>query len=359
MAELHHDDVDIKAHAPTENPLATTPTREPSASDPQQASEARLSTQDLSAAQTFFRQLLAALQGAVRGQEAALESLIIALLSGGHVLLQGVPGVGKTLSARALAQCLDLQFRRVQFTPDLMPADLLGTLVYDNHSGDWSLHKGPVFTQILLADEINRTPPKTQAALLEAMQERQVSVEGQSHPLGADFFVVATQNPVELEGTYPLPEAQTDRFLLRVEIGYPAIEDEAALLADAAQGITARLSQLRPLANTETLAALRALLPRIFVDASVRQYVLALVQATRRSRLLRLGASPRAGLALLQAARSRALCHGRNHVLPDDVKALAASVLAHRLVLAPEAELDGRQATEIVATLLRTTEVPR
>lgn len=290
----------------------------------------------------------------VVGQTTAIDELLIGLLARGHVLLEGVPGVAKTLLARALSAAVGLEFGRVQFTPDLMPADLCGTRIYDPELKRWQVHKGPVFCEVLLADEINRTPPKTQAALLEAMEERQVTLDGQRWPLPSSFFVVATQNPLEFEGTYPLPEAQTDRFLLKIVIGYPAPEAELRLLELGARhtiALPAAVIEAEALSQAQDAAA------AIRVDDSVRRYVLSLVQATRSSSSLRLGASPRAGLMLVRAAQAKALLAGRTFVLPDDVKAIAIPVLRHRLALSTDAELDGLDVVAVVTTLLDTLPV--
>ena len=291
----------------------------------------------------------ASLARVVLGQDDAVRDVLVALLADGHVLLEGVPGVAKTLLARALAASLGLTFTRVQFTPDLMPADLLGTRVWNAEARAWELHRGPVFTDVLLADEVNRTPPKTQAALLEAMEERQVTLDGQRHALGDAFFVVATENPLEFEGTYPLPEAQTDRFLLQIRMTYPTEEAELALLARGrAHGPPVVDAQL----SRESLLALRATVARVRVDESVRRYVLAIARATRADPLLKLGASPRAGLMLVAAAQAVALMAGRAFVLPDDVKSVARPVLRHRLALSTEAELDGADVERVLGAVL-------
>jgi MoxR-like ATPase len=312
-----------------------------------------LTDDDATTAAASIHALETALSQVVLGQEHAVRELVVGVLADGHVLLEGVPGVAKTLLARALAASLRLQFARVQFTPDLMPSDLLGTRIYDAASKTWEQHKGPVFTDVLLADELNRTPPKTQAALLEAMQERQVTLDGERHDLGRAFFVIATENPLEFEGTYPLPEAQTDRFLLRIVMGYPS---EAAELQLLARGDGHRPHLPEPVLDRAGLLALRDDVDRVRVDESVRAYVLRLVRATRGHPSLKLGASPRAGLLWLRAARAQALAAGRAYVLPDDVKVLARPVLMHRLLLSTEAELDGVSLADVLTRLL--DEVP-
>jgi MoxR-like ATPase len=289
-----------------------------------------------------------ALSSVVVGQPAAVRSLCIGLFADGHVLLEGAPGVAKTLLARTIAGALELRFHRVQFTPDLMPADLIGTRIWNPEPRAWELHTGPVFTDVLLADEINRTPPKTQAALLEAMEERQVTIDGERHDLGDAFFVIATENPLEFEGTYPLPEAQTDRFLLKITLGYPPESDELELLRRGPQ----HRVPMKAVLKKDALHALRTDAKRVRVDDSVRKYALSLLRATRASTSLKLGASPRAGLMLLAAAQVESLIEGRSFVLPDDVKAVARPVLRHRLALSTEAELDGLDADRVLTSIL-------
>jgi len=306
--------------------------------------------------------LRASLGQIIVGQQDAINELLAALLAGGHVLLEGVPGVAKTLLARSLAQALGLDFGRIQFTPDLMPADIVGTSLFDFQGGSFRLHKGPVFTQVLLADEINRTPPKTQAALLEAMEERQATIEGTTHALPRPFFVVATQNPIDHEGTYPLPEAQLDRFLLKVVLDYPKPDEELEIYARFLSGRLAfggDAPVLEPVFGEGELAAWQAALSEVHVEAPVLTYLRDLVQATRASPFVSAGASPRAGIAWLAAARARAAMDGRDFVIPDDLKALAGPVLRHRLLLTPEAELDGRTADDVLTGLMASVEAPR
>jgi MoxR-like ATPase len=296
------------------------------------------------------------------GQRDALTGLLIALLAQRHVLLEGVPGTAKTLMVRSLGAVLGLSFGRIQFTPDLMPSDILGTHVFDLQSGAFRLTKGPIFTELLLSDEINRAPAKAQSALLEAMQERQVSIDGQRHPLGEFFTVFATQNPVEHEGTYPLPEAQLDRFLLKVQVGYPSADEEDVVLArvsaDAGAGELSP-AQLRPILQKPQILAARSLAAHVTIDDKVRGYIRDLMRATRVTPMLLLGAGPRAGVHLLVASRWAALLDGRAFVTPDDVQGMLHSVICHRLVLAPEIELDGLSAAEVIDRVASSVQVPR
>ncbi|GAA0337654.1 MoxR family ATPase [Actinoallomurus spadix] len=312
------------------------------------------------------RTALTALRGevakAVVGQDSVVTGLVIALLCRGHVLLEGVPGVAKTLLIRTLAQALKLDFKRVQFTPDLMPGDVTGSLVYDNRTSEFEFREGPIFTNLLLADEINRTPPKTQASLLESMEERQVSVEGQPRPLPDPFVVCATQNPVEYEGTYPLPEAQLDRFLVKLNVPVPSREDEIAVLQRHASGFDPRdlgAAGVTPVAGPEDLAAGREAVRRVHVDPKVSGYIVDLCRATRQSPSLQLGVSPRGATALLATARAWAWLSGRDYVRPDDVKALARPTLRHRVQLRPEAELEGATTDGVLEGILTTVPAPR
>jgi MoxR-like ATPase len=294
----------------------------------------------------------------VVGQEEALARAMCALACRGHVLFEGPPGVAKTLLARALSRALDLDFARVSFTPDMLPSDLTGTMIL--RGSELAFRPGPVFTNVLLADEINRTPPKTQAALLEAMQEGQVSVDAQARPLPDPFLVLATQNPIEYEGTYPLPEAQLDRFLMRVRVGYPSAEAERAMLALPRRGVEDRaLDGVSPVGGREALAQATAQVDAVTVADEVAGYVVEVVRATRALPSVTLGASPRAAVHLLAAARAAACLAGRAFVTPDDVAEIAPAVLGHRLILTPEAELERVDAESAIASVLQATPVPR
>jgi MoxR-like ATPase len=292
----------------------------------------------------------------VRAPEETLRLVVLCLVAEGHLIIEDFPGVGKTMLAKALARSVDCSFSRLQFTPDLLPSDVTGVNVFNQKTNEFEFRPGPVFANLLLVDEINRASPKTQAALLECMQENQVTVDGISYELGAPFMVMATQNPIEYEGTYPLPEAQLDRFTMRVEIGYPPLPEEARMLTE--QTSDPPLDSLRPVATAADVRSLVAGATAVFVEESVNRYVVALLRQTRSDGRLYLGASPRAGIALLRVAKARALADGRGFVAPDDVKAVAEPVLAHRLILAPEARSAGLTGATLVREALEHTPVP-
>ncbi len=301
--------------------------------------------------------ILDEVERSIVGKRDALELILLALLCDGHVLLEDYPGLAKTLIARSFAQTTSLQFARIQFTPDLMPSDVTGSSIFDQRSGDFKFLSGPIFTNLLLADEINRAPPKTQAALLEAMQERQVTTEGETRPLPAPFVVLATQNPIEYEGTYPLPEAQLDRFLMRVGVGYPSREHEIEMLARRLERGEDELA-LDTVLDAATLIEMQRALEQVHVSESIEGYIVDLVAATRASRRLAVGASPRGSLALLKLSRAKAAVAGRDFVVPEDVKAIAVPALAHRLTLRPELWVQRVRGEDVVAEALESVPTP-
>jgi len=296
------------------------------------------------------------------GQDEVVDQVLIALLSGGHVLIEGVPGLGKTLLVRALASCFDGSYKRIQFTPDLMPADITGHTIYDMNEGKFHVRKGPVFTNLLLADEINRSPAKTQAALLEVMQEKQVTIEGERLPVALPFMVLATQNPIEQEGTYPLPEAELDRFLLKIFIDYPSHQDEVRLtrqVTESGVGDELQVEQKNAILTPDGILQLQRLLSTIDVDEQILDYTVRLVRATRSSPAIVKGAGPRACIGLVRAARANAILRGEPFVLPDDVKAMAIPVMRHRIILSADMEIDGQSADNVLAGILDTVDAPR
>jgi MoxR-like ATPase len=302
--------------------------------------------------------ILDEVERAIVGKRDALELVLLGMLADGHVLIEDFPGLAKTLTARAFAQVTSIGFTRVQFTPDLMPSDVTGSSIYNQREGDFEFRPGPIFTNLLLADEINRAPPKTQAALLEAMQERQVTIEGVTHPLAPPFLVLATQNPIEYEGTYPLPEAQLDRFLLRIGIGYPGREQEWEVLGRRLERAADEV-ELEPVVGRPELLEMQRAVEHVHVDRSVGLYMVDLVAATRRASGVQVGASPRGSLALLKLSRCRAAVRGRDYVTPDDVKAVAVPALAHRLALRPELWVQRLRPEDIVLALLDEVPTPK
>ena len=292
------------------------------------------------------------------GKEDVLKEVFYAILSSGHILFEDNPGLAKTLIARSFASVIGFQFRRVQFTPDLLPSDITGTYIYDRRGGEFKLMKGPVFTNLLLADEINRAPPKTQAALLEAMQEKQVTIEGDTYKLEEPFVVIATQNPIEYEGTYPLPEAQLDRFLVKLRVGYPDYEEELEILRRRMMWRQDEI-KLRRVMEKEEVLALRKMAENIYVEKDVLDYIVRIVRATREHVQVEVGASPRGSLAILKLSRARAMIHGRDYVIPDDVKSVARIALVHRIILKPEPWIRGVRPEDIVEDVLRKIPVPK
>ena len=315
---------------------------------------------DLSQFSTQMEELRARIATVIVGQQQAVDLILTAILADGHVLLEGVPGVAKTLLARMVARLVDARFSRIQFTPDLMPSDVLGTTVFNMKTSEFDFHEGPVFADVVLVDEINRAPAKTQAALFEVMEERQVSIDGTTHTMGDLYTIIATQNPVEQEGTYKLPEAQLDRFLLKIVMGYPNEDEEVEILQRHQSNVRhAKLDNITPIITREQLLRLRQMMHLVLVDHSLLRYIAQIVQQTRISRAVYLGASPRAAVAMLQCSKAYALLQGRDFVTPDDIKTVTPSVLQHRVMLTAEAEMQGYTIQKLVQNLIDKVEVPK
>jgi MoxR-like ATPase len=317
---------------------------------------------DLSPVESLAENLRHEIGKAIIGQKDTIELMLVALLSRGHILLEGVPGTAKTFLAQAFSYAMKLEFGRIQFTPDLLPGDLIGTNLFNFQTSKFSLNKGPIFCDLLLADEINRTPPKTQAALLEAMQERQVTIDGKPHALGDSFMVIATQNPIEQQGTYPLPEAQLDRFLFKHVLDYPSRDEEISIIAQhgARSGSPdLKALDLKPVATAAKINAALKVVPQIRLGEDVSHYIVDLVRGTRNNPLFETGASPRAAAMIAIASRAKAALNGRAYVIPDDVKAIALPALRHRAILSPTAEIEGRSADAVINAVIEQTEAPR
>ncbi|MBB2146587.1 AAA domain-containing protein [Pedobacter sp. LMG 31464] len=315
---------------------------------------------DLSQLSAAVDQIRQSLSHVIIGQKDTIDLLIAGLLADGHLLLEGVPGVAKTLSAKLVAKCISATFSRIQFTPDLMPSDVLGTAVFSPKTAEFQFRQGPIFGNIILVDEINRAPAKTQSALFEAMEERQITVDGNTYKLEEPFMVLATQNPIEQEGTYRLPEAQLDRFLFKIEVKYPSLEEEIEILTSQHQQRTEdQLKEIKPVLSVEQIKALRATIKSLFVEPKLLAYVAQITHETRHNKSLYLGASPRASLAMVNGAKAIAAMAGRDFVTPDDIVKVAAPVLAHRIMLSPEKEMEGLTTADVVAQIIKKIEVPR
>lgn len=296
----------------------------------------------------------------VVGQHEAIDLLLTAILADGHVLIEGVPGVAKTLLARLMSRLIDARFSRIQFTPDLMPSDVLGTTVFNMKSSEFEFHRGPVFSDLVLVDEINRSPAKTQAALFEVMEERQVTIDGSTHRMGSIYTIIATQNPVEQEGTYRLPEAQLDRFLFKIRMGYPSVDEEVDILKRHQDNVKlTKLEEIKPVLSIEELLKMREKLQSVYVEESLLRYIATIIQQTRTSKAVYLGASPRAAVAMLNASKASALLNGRDFVTPEDIKFVTPSILQHRLILTAEAEMEGYTALKVAQKLIDKVEVPK
>ncbi|MBF1400869.1 AAA family ATPase [Prevotella histicola] len=296
----------------------------------------------------------------VVGQHEAIDLLLTAILADGHVLIEGVPGVAKTLLARLMSRLIDARFSRIQFTPDLMPSDVLGTTVFNMKSSEFEFHKGPVFSDLVLVDEINRSPAKTQAALFEVMEERQVTIDGLTHRMGSIYTIIATQNPVEQEGTYRLPEAQLDRFLFKIRMGYPSVDEEVDILKRHQDNVKlTKLEEVKPVLSIDELLKMREKLQSVYVEESLLRYIATIIQQTRTSKAVYLGASPRAAVAMLNASKASALLNGRDFVTPEDIKFVTPSILQHRLILTAEAEMEGYTALKVAQKLIDKVEVPK
>lgn len=296
----------------------------------------------------------------VVGQHEAIDLLLTAILADGHVLIEGVPGVAKTLLARLMSRLIDARFSRIQFTPDLMPSDVLGTTVFNMKSSEFEFHRGPVFSDLVLVDEINRSPAKTQAALFEVMEERQVTIDGSTHHMGSIYTIIATQNPVEQEGTYRLPEAQLDRFLFKIHMGYPSVDEEVDILKRHQDNVKlTNLEEIKPVLSIDELLKMREKLQSVYVEESLLRYIATIIQQTRTSKAVYLGASPRAAVAMLNASKASALLNGRDFVTPEDIKFVTPSILQHRLILTAEAEMEGYTALKVAQKLIDKVEVPK